>query len=153
MAINLGPPDQPEDVDIIDDESGEVLSTVKRAPRVRSLDQIIARANGGKYAEQMPKLLEAFVASLYSYSQENDIVAKGRLSVDLITEVDRFGEMLIEIKPKVKLPDPPSDDGKARFYVDPDGVLRTHKQQEMPLFRDASKPSPTMRDTHAPKGS
>lgn len=135
----------------IDAETGEVLPAAPRAPRIRTLDQLVQRANGGEYRDEMPRMLEAFFAHLFHHAQDHEIVAKGSFTVTIGVKVDRYGETEIGIQPKVKLPDPPMADGLARAFMHADGTLVTHQQHEMPIFRDRKAREQKLRDPGASK--
>ena len=132
----------------VDAETGEV-TTAPRAPRVRTLDQIVQRANGGEYRDVMPKMLEQFFAHLFHHATDHDRIAKGSFTVKFAVVVDRYGETEIGIQPAVKLPDPPMADGLARAFMHADGTLVTHQQHEMPIFRNPKKREQKLRDTGA----
>jgi len=100
-----------------DAETGEILPAALRAPRIRTIDQIIQRANGGEYRDEMPRMLEAFFAHLFHHAQDHGIIAKGSFTVTIGVKVDRYGETEIGIQPKVKLPDPPMADHACRWHA------------------------------------
>lgn len=105
-------------------------------PRIRTLDALIARANGGEYAHEMPLIIETFFGNLFNFAIDNEIDATGKLTVTLKATVDRFGEVVFDVKPKIELPSPPSKEGKGRAYIDTDGTLVTHPQKEAGFLRD-----------------
>lgn len=140
---------------ITDDDTGEVAridpAGAKPVPRIKSLDALIARANGGEYRDEMPEIIERFFGNLFNFAIDNDLLAKGTLNIAIKAEVDRFGDVSFDVKPKIELPSPPATAGKGRAFIEPDGALFTHPQRDAPLFRDVSKPPKTMRDPHANK--
>jgi len=101
----------------------------------------------------MPRMLENFFAQMFIFAQDYGINAKGSFTVTLKTEVDCYGEVAVDLKPAVKLPDPPMAEGKARMFMHADGTLITHQQHEMPLFKDLKKRDQKLRDpgTRKPK--
>jgi len=157
MSVAIDDDHTTNDGEPYDVESGEVLDTPavtqRSAPRVRTIDQIVALANGGEYPDDMQHLIAEFFEKLLDYAQSHDVKhAPGTLTLAIKATVDRYGEVELDLKPSIKLPDPPCDDGKARLYIDATGTLVTHKQQDLPLMRDVSKPKQKMRDTGAKKG-
>lgn len=137
------------------DEDGVVIDTpalseqaAQRAvPRVRTLDQMVALANGAEYHHDVEAMIAEYFAALFHHAREHEETAKGTLSLKFEAAVDQYGEVVIDVKPAMKLPDPPTIEGKARAYIDPQTrELVTHKQNDLPLLRDVKKRTPTVRD-------
>lgn len=138
--------------DTHDPETGEVLdstpaTTGQRAiPHIRTLDQIVARANGGEYRDVMPDIIRDFFLALFRHAREHGVIAKGKLEIAFPVEVDRYGEVGFAIKPKITLPAPPAEEGAGSAYIDEHFNLMTNPQTEAPLLRDVGRRGQKMRD-------
>ena len=115
-------------------------------PRVNTIDQMLALANGGEFKDDLPKMLSDFVGGLFSHAVEYEIDASGKFTLAITATVDRRGDIEFTAKPKIELPPPVLSVGKGRAFIDEDGQIVTHRQQDLPLLRDVSKPKRTLRD-------
>ena len=112
-------------------------------PKIRTLDQFLALADGGHFAPDFYDRLNDFWEALHTFTVLHQNDAKGEITLKIPVQMARHGEITIAIKAEVKLPELPKQEGRARAFLNKDGTITQHPQQEMGLFRDVKKDTET----------
>ena len=115
-------------------------------PIIRSLDQIIATADGGEMSAMIQSRTEALFEALGEHIREHQKAAKGEINLKIGIECSRLGEVDFKIKPEFKFPQPPAPAGTGRAFLGDAGEVTRHPQAQIDFIHDVSGPGPKLAD-------
>ncbi len=90
-------------------------------PKLRGLDDLVGLADNGQYLPDLLQRNDQLVLAIQQFSQTYGAKAKGKLTITIDYEVDRFGQINLGVTDKVTRPTAPK--AKAIAWTLDDGSL------------------------------
>lgn len=121
---------------------------------IRTLEQFLAIVNAGEFRDDFYEKWKGFWDAMHTHCVVHDLPdAKGKVTLTLNVEIDRFGEIETKAKAEFEIPKPPTPTGRGRAYLGKNGELTRHPQGGFDFVRDVSAPEQPMRDPEAKTGA
>ena len=104
---------------------------------LRGFDQILSLADNGNYLPGLLERNEGLISEIAAFTNTYGTKAKGKLTIEIDYEVDRFGQISLTVDDKIKSPKAPK--AKAVAWTSEGGVLTVaNPNQRQMEIRDVS---------------
>lgn len=112
-------------------------TSMTRAPEIRGLDQTLALADNGQYLPILLQENDELIAEIVNFSQAYGAKAKGKLTLSIEYETDRYGQIDIKVEHKITTPKPPKAKATA-WTSDGGGLTVANPNQRAMEIREVS---------------